>query len=374
MKYGSIKKTTWSEIRNRVSKVNFRLAEVIDAINPDESYSLYLARYPFGSKVVDEGIFHLPSSSGEVVPIDDNKINDCVRNDLNYLGTGVPSGIILEHTIHEVVTICGQMLPLGVVKPGSIFALWKKLDSDPSFHPVNMFTLTAGARFIFMGPNISNLTQHRNLMRDFNLRLHPSKDLLGQWEIFKILANHPSNKEVWFAELLFFSSKWFEKIMNDQSWQPLKLLLLEEVWKKSGYERNNMLYNLAFSRAQANRNLKPNPYLADTIKHLFAISSGVLPGFSPAINDACAPISLFQKIYVESYGLKYNPTIFIPSHFSLSNNVKPVYYFMSLPTTLEFSPKSRKVSNTIHSLSEVKHVMNVYLDEIKKKNLSWKIL
>lgn len=369
MEKASIKKVIWTDIRDKVILVNPRLAHIIDGVNPDHSLPLYVARYPYGSTIVNEGIFHAPEPNGNVVPIDDSRIDPKIREELTYSGTGIPAGVVLQHTMHEALVTCSQALPLGVVAPGSIFSLWKKFDSEPSFHPIHMFAITAGARFIFMVPNISNLISHKNLKRDFNLRMPPPKSLLEQWEIFKALAHHPTTKCDWAVELFFFSKKWFEKIKNDSAWQSLKLLMLEIIWKKSAYERNDTLYNLAFSRAQANRNLKPNPYLADTVKHLFMMSAGVVPGFSAAIDEMCAPNELLRKIYIESYGLTYNPTIFLPVHFDIGNKEKFIYYSMTLPTTLEFSPKSRKISSTINELSELKHVMHIYLDEIKNKKL-----
>jgi hypothetical protein len=241
----------------------------------------------------------------------------------------------------------------------------KKLEENNSFHPVKMFTITAGARFICMLPNISDLSLHKNLKRDFNVRQAPPKTLLEQWEIFKTIAYHPLAHCNWAVELLFFSEKWFEKIKCDSAWRSLYLIMLEMAWKKSAYERNQMFYNLAFSRAQASRNLKPNPYLADTAKHLFMIASGIVPAFGVASNNLCAPVSLLQKVYLESYGIRgYIPTMFASKHFSSSNFYQPVYYSLTLPTTLEFSPKSRKISSTTQDLSELSHVMQIFIDEI----------
>ncbi|HAU3965748.1 TPA: chromate resistance protein ChrB domain-containing protein [Legionella pneumophila] len=37
---------------------------------------------------------------------------------------------------------------------------------------------------------------------------------------------------------------------------------------------------------------------------------------------------------------------------------------------LAFSPKSRKISSTIHDLSELKHILDIFLDEVKRGNLN----
>lgn len=146
--------------------------------------------------------------------------------------------------------------------------------------------------------------------------------------------------------------------------------MLERAWRKSAYERNLMFYNLAFSRAKANRNLKPNPYLADTVKHLIMIAAGTVTGFGAAVEDSDAPISLLQKVYMESYGLKeYFPTLFVPKHFSLQETKDTAYYSLSWPTTLEFSPKSRKESSILQDLAELRHIILTFIDEVKNNKL-----
>jgi hypothetical protein len=88
-------------------------------------------------------------------------------------------------------------------------------------------------------------------------------------------------------------------------------------------------------------------------------------GFGVATDDTLAPIQLLQNIYLESYGLrKYAPTVLHPMHFSWKGFSSPVYYSLSLPTTLEFSPKSRKVSSTLYDLSELKHILEVFFEEV----------
>ncbi|NEU34928.1 hypothetical protein GN156_30175, partial [bacterium LRH843] len=88
-----------------------------------------------------------------------------------------------------------------------------------------------------------------------------------------------------------------------------------------------------FSVIQNSRNLKPNPYLLDTAKHLFAIALGEVPGYAPQLDDEQLPLRVLQQAYVESYGMKkYVPTILAPVNFSLETKSFPaVYYSLSYP-------------------------------------------
>ena len=89
--------------------------------------------------------------------------------------------------------------------------------------------------------------------------------------------------------------------MNDCAWANLNKYLYETAWQQFIYEVNRDTYDMIFSIIQQDRNLKPNPYLTDTAKHLFSKAIGSAPGYAPATNDDSLPISLLQKAYTEIY-------------------------------------------------------------------------
>ena len=189
--------------------------------------------------------------------------------------------------------------------------------------------------------------------------------MLEQWEVFKSITSNPVSGCDWETEIVFFPDVWIEHLKTDVAWQDLRFMLLNQVWDNTAYWRNQIFYDFAFSRAQANRSLKPNPYLMDTVRHLFAIGIGSVPGFGVAIDDSMAPVSLLQKIYLENYGLKkYVPTMMHTVNFDMDTRGRPVYYSMQFPTTIEFSPKSRKISSTMGDLSELRHLIRVFMDEL----------
>ena len=93
------------------------------------------------------------------------------------------------------------------------------------------------------------------------------------------------------------------------------------------------------------RNLKPNPYLADTTQHLFNIAIGAAPGYTPAIDDEKLPLNILEKVFIESYGLaKYFPTFFHPS-IIISKKKNTYLLFPTIPSTHTFSPKSRVLAH-----------------------------
>jgi len=155
---------------------------------------------------------------------------------------------------------------------------------------------------------------------------------------------------------------------KDKAWMELKLYLHETAWRRFEYERNRIYYDITFSMIQAKYNLKPNPYLADTARHLFATAIGAAPGYVPARDEAALPLNLIQKAFIESYGLKkYIPTIMHPVHFDFDKTTLPVYYSLQHPSTYVFSPKSRTVTSTISEIHELEYIMSVFCKELSSE-------
>lgn len=143
----------------------------------------------------------------------------------------------------------------------------------------------------------------------------------------------------------------------------------ELAWYRFDYKRNQYSYDMIFSMIKKKRNLKPNPYLADTAKHLFTIALGEAAGYVPALNDDALPTQLIQKAFVESYGLKkYLPTIMTPSHFNFETATSPIYYSLQNLSAQVFSPKSREVSSTLSEMRELEYIVRIFIEELSEQN------
>jgi len=362
-----IKKISWSKIRDKVIQVNPEFVSSVDQISPGENFHLYQVSLPYGVEILKNGELYLPTQDGKLERSTSSNISKQLQTDFAYSGRGMPVGVVLNRSVELSISAGERFVPWGMFLPGHIFGLWLNLGPLPSFHPSKIFTITSGARSIFMAPNIGDAAHHKNLRRDYNIRLMPPKRLIDQWAVFKAICEHPAVNSEWQTELLLFPNKWIEHIKNDSAWSNLLLYFLKSTWHSSDYRRNQIYYDFALSSAQANRNLRPNPYLVDTLKHLLAMSLGAAPGFSPAQSEQLAPIKTIQKAYLESYVLKnYAPLVFCPATFNFNHPEHPIYYSLQLPTTLEFSPKPRKLSSTLGDLSELKHITDTFLDELQR--------
>jgi hypothetical protein len=365
-------KTDWESVRIRVSKVAPEFAKLVDSLSPNKTFSLYLAYYPYGDFKGDTVSTFLPKIDGSNYRITDPCAPKDVINNLGYGSTSSPFGMLLEKKLEYFIDLkdLGITIPWKIYSPGAFFPLHRVLqsNSDRVYTPNGLLTAVSGTRSAFMLPKIGCLTNHLMLQRSFNVQSHPPKSLYEHWNIFKGIINSDISNCNWRSCVMYFSKKWVDKINNDKAWYPLKKFLLEMAQGSFEYARNHIYYNIAYSLIQSQRNLKPNPYLTDTACHLFTIALGAVPGYSPACNNDYLPLDTLQSAFVEAYGMKkYIPTIMQPTHFYFENKSSlPVYYSLQCPTTLTFSPKSRKLSSTLFEMRELKHIVTVFNSELVK--------
>lgn len=366
----SLKKVFWKDVRKEVHKVAPIVAKFIDEIDPGKNYPMYEACYPYGSFIVKEGICYYPNNKGKLVTISDPTLPNDIKHDLAYADHGIGCGIIIQNFV-EISLTANRFTPQNLLTPGFVFALWYFLEKQPSFHPSDMFNLSSGVRSIFLLPNIGDAISHKNLRKEFDIKIAAPKDLFSQWELFCNILQHPKAQCKWHTKIIYFSNKWLEKFLsNDNKWRELMLYLLRERWQQSALYRNKIFYDFALSQIQSKRNLRPNPYIADTAKHLILAALSGLPGFAVPQDNIGAPIDILQKIFLDVYGLKQYPPIFLqPTYFSLESKSRPIYYSLAYPTSIEFSPHCRKDHTTLVDIRELAYLMDIYLEEIPKNYL-----
>lgn len=362
-----LKKVFWKDIREDLVKICPDFVPIIDELSPNDDHYFYSIDYPFGSVIVDHGVFQLPADGGGMVSVTDPTISQKIQDDLSYSGT-IPFGIITRNSIEAFMYGNERIIPSSLIKEGQFISLWRVLDKGPSYHTGRFWNITSGARSICMAPKITDTKSHKKLKTMFDLKNNVPETLFSHWDLFVNIANHADFIQPWQARIIFFPAQWF-KHEEDPLWSNFYRYLLNAVWQKSSFRRNQFIFDFAFSIFQETKGLRPNPYLADIVRHLIAIGSGAVPGFTPAIDNSAAPITGFQKIYLEVYDLKkYAPVIMHAHHFS-PNNSQTAYYSFQIPTTTIFSPRSRKISSTMNDLQETCYILRTLLTEILQGNL-----
>jgi hypothetical protein len=365
-------KTTWDKVRDRVAKVEPMFAKLVDEIGPDKSFPVFLAYYPYGELLGDGNTPFIPKIDKGHYRLSDPSAPQEVIKHLGYGKNHSPLGMVLEKSFEFFIDLPTEniTIPCGIYSPGSIFSYSRNLSKNSSrvYAPNGILSGTAGARSAFLLPNIGCIKNFKNLKRGFNLKSPAPKNLYEHGKIFKEIYHNEIISRNWCACAIFFPEKWVDNINNDKSWISLKSYIYELAWQSFEYERNHIYYEMAFSIIQKQRNLKPNPYLVDTARHIFAIALGVVPGYIPSCDDSLLPIELLYNAFTQVYGLKYLPTLMQPAHFNYEQDKLPIYYSLQNPSTLVFSPKSRKVLNTLYELNELEHIMKAFTAELSNVN------
>ena len=250
---------------------------------------------------------------------------------------------------------------MSLIEPGSCFGAWRILNPYASQQPVFIWDMSAGARSIFMLPKISRAKKHDRLRRSYDLTSDTPINLLSHWHTFRELANHHDFPDIWEAEVVYFSEKWFGHL-DDPVWSEFYTMFQTTSWGGTEYLRNQPIWNLIFSLILSEYQGKPNGYITDIVKYLIHMGIGAQPGFSPAVDNKAGPIQEIQKVYTDLYGLEdYAPIIMQPTTFCMgAEKSLPVYYSLQYPTSLEFRPSSRSRISLVTDLHEIRALLNRY--------------
>ena len=367
----TLRKVSLDEVLPQIQQVNPEFAAIMAKLNPSKEYNLYEAAYPYGYRSVRSGKFFMPNAEGVVVPLTDSSIDEKTREDLGYNLGSNPVTLVLHNVLEIYFKLGHHTIPLAIVPEGGIVSTWWVLEPQYNHQPALLWNVHAGARSMFALAKLSVTDKFDKLKQHFNVNSMPL-DFSDHGILFQELANSPEFGKSWKTKVLYFGKKWFEKL-SDPMWKDFSAYFYKISWRATNYWRNEFLYDLIFSLAQRKQNLKPDPFLADTVKHILVMSLGACVGFAPAVNDQVAPVGRIEGILSDIYRLdKYAPIIMVPTYFSMYKKNQSIYYSLGYPTTFDFSPKARKLATKRSDLGNVRHILNRYLKEIRSNELNLK--
>lgn len=360
----------WNEVRDQVKSVNPEFYELAEAIGiPDDDY-LYKVCYSYGCEILKRRLFHFPNKHNKLTPLDDSNLPEKVKEDLGYAFKRTPLTMVLSKSVELFIDTDKKLFPWQILTEGKFLAVFSLLEESKLYYPPDVFSITAGARNVFMLPNIGDKALHQNLKNSLGIKQPTPKKLVDHWPVFRDIYNAASTcKNEWTTELLLFPKHWIDKLKANPEYKSLYAFIANQEWRKTVYSRHKTFFELALSEVQEVRNLKPDPYLLDTVKHIFATAAGGIVGFQVALDEQMLPLTLVQNVYDDIYKIKeHTPIIFQPGKFDTELR-KTTYYSLQFPTTLEFAPRAKKDSSTLHELLELKHIISTFLAEIEKNGL-----
>lgn len=361
----NIQEVSWNDISKEVHLVNPELATICDQIEPNSKLSLFKIRYPYGSIIVDEGIFSVPFSNNEVISLKDNRVPINIKNALNYCH--IPLSLVLHNHNEVFVETSNRIIPLNYFQEGELFGIFESSASLAGTELYPTWSVTAGARSVFMLPKISDKIGHGKLKKSLGIKNEVPTSLLSQWYIFKEIIKK-NNTNLWYNEILVFSKDWLD--IKNINLLKFHQYLFKINWKQSKLLMDSVKFGLlwaSFSEVLNRKRLKPSPYIVDTIKYLVSIANGSGVAFKPATDESALPLSLIQDVYINVYNLKsYIPTIMQPCTILSSN--QGAYYSLAFPTILENTPVD--TPSIINDEREIKLLINILLKTVKKTNLN----
>lgn len=371
MQSRKITELTWKEARADVIRVNPELASIIDKLNPDNNYKLIKASYLFGDYIVKDGVLQLPIDKA-LTPITSNALDHTLLKELNY--ATIPLSLLLNKSSEIFVTEDSRIIPLNIFKPGKLFGTFETLDYIFKKGSEPIWNVSAGARSLCMLPKISEASGFKRLRANYNLFSGANlKCLSDHWYVFKEIATHEKESQPWISHILIFGKEWLIGKENDPAWFQFQRYLFEQGWRQSQYAIDKIKFGLFwqhFVRAITHRNLKPAPYLSDTVKHLLLIATGSAPAFIAADeSQLAAPTQILQEAFIDIYQLNhYLPTIIHPALLAENGSRASVYYSLALPTLLEGSPQSKSNTTLMLDIRDIKLMLETLLRAIDIKN------
>ena len=354
---GGLTKSCWQDVRGMVQKIDVEFASLVDEINPDQTFPLYVSCYNYGEKIGDNIGTFLKNDKEESYRLGDINTPAEIMKNLGYGATNSPLMMILDKTFEWFVfdKKSGVSFPIYIEGPGFFIGTRQLLtDTKPKTYLSSAhMSCCAGTRSSFMLPNIGNQRNHT--------ALHSApKDMLEHWCVFKEIdrTNYLPN---WEAKILFFSEKWVENLKNNPRWVYLQRYLVNKMIKSWEHDKNSFFYNFAFSTAKLEKNIIKNPYLNETAKHILGIAMGANIGFKPCIDDQSLPLTKIQEAYIEIYQLKQTPIVLEPTKFDLfSRQQLPVYYSLQRPIICSLEKQTKTELTALINLLSLSRMLSKY--------------
>ena len=314
------KKTSWSNVREKVAKVNKPLADAIDRLNTDNTLlPLEIGTFRYGDEIIS------PDSPQTFLP--------------------------LQKSCELFFEYEDKPKTFAVFRPGEMAFSEALFSQHPQAWSTQDWKITAGARSAFMPAKISDYQYHKKIQRALNIESDKPDQFHKQWNVFREIAQAPATKSNWECKVLFFDQSW-GNYHHDPAWQSFYHLLNPTYQRSHGAHLNMTTVTRAMNRIQHERPIRFSLLQAEEILYLISLGLGHTPGFKVAKNEEEMPLKLIQSTYLEHYGLKdYAPLILTPAYFDWTNPKEtPVYASINYSTSHYLPFKTNTALTNIQEL------------------------
>jgi hypothetical protein len=365
----ALKKKFWSEVRADIRKVNPELAGLIDEVRPDDQCVFYEAEYDYADLMLNKGSWFLPLEGGGTIALTDPSVPKKIVKELNYNMYTNPTLIVLNKTVECFLELQTNTQPYSVytLKPGQLIGLSQIVNGLPTEADIqpqtSIWSMSAGIRNAFFVHKISDAGGNTRLHRLFELPMNKPKTLDDHWHFFKNIYRQSIGE--WKCKVLMFSRSWFT-YLQDKEWRGLKIYFYQRLQDLTSFWSQSLAWNVGFSQIHFLKNINTSSLASAVTKHLMAVGTGKLLGFSPAVDNSQLPANIITGIYKDIYGAsEYIPILMHPENLNYQShhpiyvslqrlNIEENYLYQGLPSTLKL-------------LDEVQYTLKKYIDAIKKQ-------
>jgi hypothetical protein len=363
-----IKVVDWdSESREAILKADSELCAIIDGLKIEEQhFKLVRIRVPYGATLYERGIFYIPSKKG-MIPLQNASFDMGLPEEIKkaLLYQTVPLGVVTKNSFEVFREAGDHIFPLAHRKNGFELGIWE------TFSPPSPFTITAGARSIFLLPKINDINGYKRLKK-YGAKTPRPSTVFEQWYNFCEIANHSSFSEKWYCEIYLFTEDWKNNMLSNPAWSPFYNYVLRKGLAHTEPERIKTNYDIVltnFSSFLQSKRIKKDPYIMETFKHLLAIANGILPAFKVVKNSSSIPAKGIAETYIEGYGLKsYVPTMMYADYFDANSN-DVAYYSLQVPTFLSNNTRDNDKGTTKNDLIELIDLVDHFMRELTSNRL-----
>lgn len=341
----------------------------------------FLAKFPFGAKIIHDKEVFLPLADGGSISFNDPAVPDIIHDHLSYtVDINNPVGIIINKSSEFYTQLGGRIESYQIVSPGQMLGFGSVIDSVNQNNPeeektarISDWSLDAGGRLIFMLANISNSRQHTNLLKTYGIDFEKPTDYIEQCLIFRAISQNA--KSSWQQEILFFSTKFLQRLKTKRSYQTLYKQFLAihrssyTIWHYAIRTWESEFNHVIHATGSNNY----SPYAISIAKHLFLIVAGGTTGFAPVTDDQMCPDKLINEAYTtKGYRLSEQwPNLIQAAQFKLKDQ-QPIYYSPNLSSLSNFNPETFKGKTNIELLDKIHTVVNLcqnyIFTNLKNKN------
>lgn len=363
-----VSRYSFDDLDARLQSINPAFADALRLLGPHLSFAV--ARYPYGASIVDRGIVQPPCA--------DPACAGCatLRDECAY--SDIPLAIVLKNSIEVHLESPAPnpleespTVPLRMLGEGQLFGVFESLNSMTGEHEDRSpWSVSAGARSIWVLAPLGDRRVPELVGEDLEREISWTKKA-NHWRLVAEVAADAN----WHSEVMFLGKDVFERLRRvDEGADKLYEMILATGWRQSaslrraGTIESELRQRFLDGPGKDVSSQLGDMYLFATASHLFAISRGDAPAFTPAGTAPVqhGPFTVFEerlnkvleKIRGES---KHYPIVLQPIHLTASGD-KGFYSFrnpsmpdLRLPAVANYADLIGDIKRTIEAMAPVGH-------------------